>query len=148
MMDKLIIEGRLPGLNELLGAANAGYRLGNKLKQAAQDVVAWHIRQQLRGVRYANPIILHYAYYEPNRKRDKDNIAGGVHKVVQDALVKQGVIKNDGWKGVAGFTDLVFEVDRQNPRIEVTIEEVADETKKKTRRPRNTQRLQGAREKY
>lgn len=134
-MRTFVIKGRLPGLNDLLGAANAGYRLGNKLKQTAQELCEWAIKSQLRGYRTDNPVRLHYAYYEPNRKRDKDNISGGAHKVIQDALVVCGVIHNDGWKGVDGFTDLIFEVDKQNPRIEVTIEEVpCEQTKRKPRK--------------
>lgn len=121
---KLVINGRLPGYNELFGAANVNRYVGNELKQQAQNAVMWHIRQQLKGVHYDNPVILHYKFFEPNRKRDKDNVEGGAHKIVQDALVKMGVLKNDGWKQIAGDTNLVFEVDKENPRVEVEIEEV------------------------
>lgn len=34
-----------------------------------------------------------------------------------------GVLKDDGWKHVVGFSDR-FEVDKENPRIEVIIKEV------------------------
>lgn len=119
----LTIDGTLPGLNEIIDASRANYRLGNALKQQAQNAVMWHIRQQLRGVRFEKPVILRYRFYEPHRRRDKDNIASGAHKVIQDALVKSGVLKNDGWKYVEGFEDR-FDVDKQRPRIEVTIEEV------------------------
>ena len=43
-------------------------------------------------------------------------------KVIQDALVKCGVLKDDGWDYVIGFTDQFF-CDRNEPRIEVLIEE-------------------------
>lgn len=122
-MPKLTIDGTLPGLNEIIDASRANYHIGNALKQQAQNAVMWHIRQQLRGVRFEKPVILRYRFYEPNRRRDKDNIASGAHKVIQDALVKSGVLKNDGWKYVEGFEDR-FDVDKQNPRIVVTIEEV------------------------
>lgn len=125
-MTKLTINGRLPGFNEMFAAANTNRHIGNHLKQQAQNAVMWHIRQQLRGVHYDNPVILHYAYYEPNRKRDKDNVSAGAHKIVQDALVKTGVIRNDGWRDVAGFTDLIWDVDADNPRVEVMIEEVTE----------------------
>lgn len=121
----LTIKGTLPGLNEIIDASRANYRLGNALKQQAQNAVMWHIKQQLRGVKFDRPITLHYTFYEPNRRRDKDNIASGAHKVIQDALVKLKVIQNDGWKQIDGFTDS-FAVDKQNPRIEVTIEEVEE----------------------
>lgn len=122
-MTKLVINGTLPGLNEIIDASRANYRLGNALKQQAQNAVMWHIKRQLRGVKMDKPVILRYTFYEPNRRRDKDNIASGAHKVIQDALVKSGVLKNDGWKDIEGFEDS-FDVDKQNPRIVVTIEEV------------------------
>jgi Holliday junction resolvase RusA-like endonuclease len=43
--------------------------------------------------------------------------------VIQDALVKAKVLKNDGWKEITGFQDNFF-VDKDNPRIEVEIQEV------------------------
>lgn len=64
-----------------------------------------------------------YTWYEPNKRRDKDNISSFGRKVIQDALVQCGVLEGDGWKHVAGFSDR-FEVDKTNPRIEVLIREV------------------------
>lgn len=46
-------------------------------------------------------------------------------KFILDALVKNSVIQSDGWRGVAGFSDL-FAVDKDNPRIEVEIVEVGE----------------------
>ena len=43
--------------------------------------------------------------------------------MIQDALVNKGVLKNDGWEHIVGFSDR-FDVDTQNPRIEVLIREV------------------------
>lgn len=68
-------------------------------------------------------VFIEYNFFEPNTKRDKDNISGYFHKVFQDALVQAGIIKNDGWKCIRGFTDY-FEVDRGNPRIEVILQVV------------------------
>ena len=42
---------------------------------------------------------------------------------IQDALVDTGVLKDDGWKYVVGFSDR-FQVDKEHPRIEVKIREV------------------------
>ena len=44
-------------------------------------------------------------------------------KIIQDALVNTRVLKNDGWKQIAGFSD-EFDVDPKNPRIEVVITEM------------------------
>ena len=62
---------------------------------------------------------MNYSYYEPNRKRDKDNISI-FRKFFQDALVKGGYLENDGWAYIEGWTDS-FAVDADNPRIEIEI---------------------------
>ena len=90
------------------------------MKWEDQNKVEWFIRSQLRGVRIKKPVTMYYTWYEPNRKRDLDNISSYGRKVIQDALVHCGVIQNDGWKQILGFADR-FYVDRKEPRIEVVI---------------------------
>ena len=63
---------------------------------------------------------LQYKFFCQNRKKDKDNISGYFHKIFQDALVQRGVIKNDGWANITGFSD-EFYVDTKNPRVEVEV---------------------------
>lgn len=118
----LTIPGRLEGLNEYIAAMNSSRQKGNRMKRRRTEEVAWHCRAQLKGWRPKTPVRLSYRYYEPNRKRDKDNVAGFAHKVVQDGLVLARVLKNDGWDDVDGFAD-DFAVDRKRPRIEITITE-------------------------
>lgn len=117
---KLVILGTLPGLNELIAAERTHRQKGAKLKRDAETIVRLHIRQQLRGKRPKTPVMLHYRFFEPTRRRDKDNIAAFAHKTIQDSLVKEDIIANDGWDYVEGFVD-VFSVDKKNPRIEVII---------------------------
>lgn len=127
MTYKLIIPGRLPSLNEYTDAcrrdSNRNRYYSNAFKQNAQEQVEWAIRSQLKGVQVKPPVFLMYTFYEPNKKRDKDNIAGFAHKVIQDAMTAQGLLKNDGWAYIDGFQDS-FEVSKENPRIEVRIEEI------------------------
>ena len=75
-----------------------------------------------------NPSSLGYTWIEPNRRRDKDNIAFA-KKFIQDSLVHAGVLQNDGWKHIEHFTD-DFAVDPKNPRVEVVIEEFEGGNKK------------------
>ena len=65
---------------------------------------------------------MRYLWVEKNRRRDKDNISSFGRKVIQDALVKMGVLRNDGWENIEGFSDN-FAVDKGKPRIEIEIEE-------------------------
>lgn len=116
----LIVPGKLHSLNEYLGACNTHNKSGGRMKREDQTKVEWFIRSQLRGVRIKNPVIMRYHWYEPNKRRDLDNISSYGRKVIQDALVRCGVIHNDGWRQVLGFSDF-FYIDRKEPRIEVDI---------------------------
>lgn len=75
------------------------------------------------GVGIEKPVFMEYTWVEKNRRRDLDNISSFGRKVIQDALVDTGVLKDDVWKHIVGFSDR-FEVDKTNPRIEVLIKEV------------------------
>jgi Holliday junction resolvase RusA-like endonuclease len=125
MQYQLTILGRLEGLNNYTAANRTNPYKGSKMKKDAEDTIIWQIRQQLRGVHITKPVILKYDFYEPNKKRDLDNISAFGHKVIQDSLVKTGVLKNDGWNEITGFLDK-FYCDSARPRIEVTIVEVGD----------------------
>ncbi len=120
---KLIMPGRLPGLNDYIAAERANRHKGAKMKADSGNIVAAAIRQCLRGVRIEKPVFMEYLWIEPNRRRDKDNISSFGRKVIQDSLVDAGILKDDGWKHVVGFSDR-FEVDKENPRIEVLIKEI------------------------
>lgn len=119
----MTISGRLEGMNEYIAAMNKSRHAGAEIKRKRTEQVAYLCRAQLRGWKPKTPVRLDYTYYERDRKRDKDNVAGLAHKVVQDGLVKAKVIPNDGWDGVDGFSD-TFRVDRRAPRIEIRITEV------------------------
>lgn len=123
MKYKLTIPGLLPGLNEYIDAerSHKGKYKAASMKRQAQNVIGYMIRTQLRGVRFTRPVVIRYLWIEPSRRRDKDNIAFA-KKFIQDALVETGVLRNDGWSEIEGFTDN-FALDPKNPRVEVTTEE-------------------------
>ena len=116
----LTIEGRLPNLNDYTKACRTSPVIGNKMKQIQEDLIADYIFEQLNGVKFTGKTFLHFRWIEPNRNRDLDNICFA-KKFILDALVKNGILETDGWKGVFGFTD-EFDVDAANPRVEVIIE--------------------------
>lgn len=122
---KLVIPGILPGLNDLIDAERKHRQQGAKLKRQAEMVVIAAAAHSLGRWKAKGPVYMVYRWYEPNRRRDKDNISGFGRKVIQDALVKAGRLANDGWKDIEGFEDH-FAVDAEQPRIEVEIREVDD----------------------
>jgi len=120
---KLIIPGQLPGNNEYIAANRTNRYAGAALKKKAQEEIEWCIKRQLRGVRPKTPLSMSYTFYESNKKRDHDNVASFAMKVVQDALVESGTLKNDGWAEIERIS-LAWGVDKENPRVEITLEEI------------------------
>lgn len=118
-MKTLVIEGQLPNLNEYTKACRGNRYAGASMKKHAEMIIGMYIRQQLKDVKFDGTVELSFRWYEPNKKRDLDNICFA-KKFILDSLVSNGIIVADGWKGVIGFTDQFF-VDKENPRIEVDI---------------------------
>ncbi len=119
----LTIPGRLDGLNKFIGAERSKSYAGNNMKKRNERIVKKAICSCLNDAKIENQVFMEYTWYERNKRRDLDNISSFGRKVIQDALVKSGVLQNDGWKEIAGFSDR-FLVDKGNPRIEVLIREV------------------------
>lgn len=116
----LVIRGRLDNLNDYTRACRSDPRAGNRMKRQNEEIISGYIMQQLKGVRFKGRVYLHFRWVEANRNRDLDNVCFA-KKFILDALVSNGVIETDGWRGVSGFTD-EFDVDPDYPRIEVVIE--------------------------
>ena len=128
----LVIKGRMPDLNDYLKSERIAIRKngkfttkGNAMKQEYQRKVVSAVRSQLMGIHINKPVKIHYDFYEQNKRRDQDNVSSFARKVIQDGLVKGGLLANDGWKNISGSSEL-FYVDKDNPRIEILIREVDD----------------------
>lgn len=99
MKQLLIIPHRLPGMNEFAGRASRWHYGG--LKDETQASIQAEIRRQrLKPMPFAH---LSYTWYEPNRKRDLDNVASAC-KFINDALVACKILPNDGWAHVLGIS--------------------------------------------
>ena len=118
---KFTIPGRLSGANEAIKAMNSHYAIGNRLKRleskrCAEAAICGGVRPIKR------PVLIHFHWIEPNQRRDLDNVRFGA-KYILDGLRECGRLPNDGWAWVKGMSD-TFSVDKDNPRIEVSIVEV------------------------
>ena len=120
---------KLPSLNdyiraerERIGGRGKFLTKGAVMKREWQNYISVFIRKDLRGVKIEKPIIVHYHYFEPNRKRDFGNIHAPTQKFVEDALQDCGTIINDNQRYIVGFT-ADFAIDKENPRVEVELEE-------------------------
>ncbi len=125
MIQSMTVPGRLNGLNEYTRACRTHPHAGARMKRADQDAVLWAVKGA-RMLPCSGRVRIRYRFYEaPRRKgarlRDKSNIAGFAVKVIEDALVEAGVIPDDGWDVVAGYSCDFFR--SSDPRIEVEVED-------------------------
>ena len=121
-IDTIIIPGELPDLNEIIEASKNHWGSYSSLKKANTQLVAFCAKQATK--RRYKKIDLDIIWYCKDRRKDKDNIMAGGLKMILDGLVVAGVIKNDGWSEIGSINNH-FEVDKDNPRVEIKITEVA-----------------------
>lgn len=119
-MVTLTIPDRLPSLNEYTRACRGSKYTGASMKKHTEYVIGYHIKSQLKGIHFDAPVRMAFRWYEPNGRRDLDNIAFA-KKFILDALVTNKIIDDDNWKHVKGFTDEFF-ITKDHPRVEVDIE--------------------------
>lgn len=67
-------------------------------------------------------------YFKDKRRRDPDNYSG---KMLLDPLVKEGILIDDSFDVVTLVLD--GKVDKQNPRTEIEIRSVGNETDNETK---------------
>lgn len=117
-IQKFIIYGRLPGLNEYTSSNRSNPYAGANMKKKAERTVIKALSDS--GITPAvTPVLISYNWYEKDNKRDADNVSFA-QKFIQDALVEEGILPDDSRKYVVGSNHRVY-TDKINPRIEVTI---------------------------
>lgn len=114
---RLTIPGTLPGTNEILNASNNNRHVYNELKRNYTTFVALCAKQAKLPV--LPPADYTITWYCPNKRKDKDNIMGG-QKFIFDGLVAAGRLSNDGWNDIGDIWHR-FQVDKENPRVEIDI---------------------------
>ncbi|MDI6617877.1 MAG: hypothetical protein QME45_04255 [Clostridiales bacterium] len=118
---RITIPGVLPGLNEYINAERKNKYMAAAVKKKIERDIMLIAKAQLKNTTINKPVTMEYTWIVPDRRRDKDNIAFA-KKFIQDALVKTGILRDDGWNEITGFTDK-FKVDRENPSVEINIRE-------------------------
>ena len=99
------INKRLPGMNDILAAAKqTGKGIAySKMKKHIGEFIAYEIRTHgANKTEIEEPIAIKITWFEKTKRRDPDNISAGV-KFILDAMVKERVIKTDGWKSSYGW---------------------------------------------
>lgn len=118
---KLVIKGEYPTLNEIIKASKSHYMAyANQKKDfTALTMIYTKKAPKIKGLNDYT-----FVWYRREKRNDPDNITAG-QKYIFDGLVKGGLIENDGWKQVHDITHK-FRVDKDNPRVEIYISEVAE----------------------
>lgn len=96
---------------------NWHYAVSNNCKKRFKSDIRHLLDFKLEG-----KVRIEYEYYPPDkRKRDLMNVISVIDKFFQDALVESGCIEADDMSIVVEVNSKFIEIDRQNPRLEVTI---------------------------
>jgi hypothetical protein len=120
MTFEFFVPGPLPGLNEIIGEARKNRFAGAKQKKLWTEKIHWIIKAaKIPPIESAR---FHFEWHEKNKLRNPDNVAAA-KKFVFDSLQSAGVLKNDGWSQVLGFTDSFF-VSPEKPGVRVIISPV------------------------
>lgn len=110
----LWIPGRLAGLNEVV--CKNHFSVGRLKKEEQARILA---RATESGMRPAAPGYWSYLFVEDNRKRDPSNMLFGI-KLVEDALQSGGLLGNDGWNHIRGYS-IHWTLDQADPGVLVVI---------------------------
>lgn len=103
---------------------NAHHRVLSSAKRGYTDIVLDTLADFDPLPRYKR-IKVHYKVFPAsNRRYDGNNVVSIVDKFLMDALVKKGVIPDDNIAHVACYHWLPMPPDKDNPRIEVHIEDL------------------------
>ena len=84
-----------PSMNQVIDNTKQHWSKYSKKKKLYQDKVCWVIRAT--ALKPMESVNIEFEWHEKNKRRDPDNIGGFGRKVILDALVSMGIIKNDGW---------------------------------------------------
>ena len=105
-----------PTLNNLYVHNQYGHKFIGSKGQAWLDAAIWSIKGKVKKPLDPPVKMVVRLYYRDLRRRDNDNYL----KLVNDAVVRAGLIEDDNWQIIKLLTVEGF-LDREDPRIEVEI---------------------------
>lgn len=120
-MEKIVIDGDFPGLNQIINTAKTHFGAYSQMKKEHTERVQWACKE-LSPDFEPDRVFLNITYFVPNWRKDQDNIAVA-KKFILDGMVEEGIIEDDSHQYIAGWKER-FKKDKENPRIEVVVEEV------------------------
>lgn len=120
-MRSLVIPGPLPSLNDVIAANRTSPYVGARQKRSVQQTIGWAIKAaKLPAIEGRVDLVI--TWYEPDRRRDPDNVHSAV-KFILDALVDAQVLAGDRQRHIGSIHHNPIEIDRRNPCVVVEFEE-------------------------
>lgn len=99
---------------------NWHYKVSNNCKKKFKEDI-----KHLLDFRLDGKVKIDYEYYAPDkRKRDLMNVISVIDKFFQDAMVESGCIEADDISIVVEVNSRYMGIDRERPRLEVTIKKI------------------------
>lgn len=112
----------MPTLNKLIDLTKSHWSRYSRVKREWTEAVALCAKAHRPKMKFRGRVSITFTYYAPNKRIDPDNISSVARKFILDGLTKADVITDDSWKIISGLND-IYRIDKNNPRIEVAIEE-------------------------
>ena len=116
------IDGKLPNLNEIIDASKRHWSKYAKLKKRLMPKVVGQMLKELKPVKA--PVFIEFQWHRRDKRTDPDNISAGGRKVLLDALQASGILSNDGWSNVIGFSDRFIQ--SESDKVVMTLNICAD----------------------
>lgn len=105
----------------MINAARSHWSKGQDEKRKMTDQCRfWINAARLKPI--TRPVTIHFDWYEPNLRRDPDNIRAG-SKYILDAMQEASILPQDSRKWIKGLSDSYPPSDALKPRVEVSIED-------------------------
>lgn len=130
MNNYFIIRDKLPSLNEYQDACRSNKYSGAKIKEQVEYIISINIKaSKIKGTLKAPtkfPLTLNIYWHEKDKRRDVDNIKSAA-KFILDAMVKTGIIPDDGRKYIKQIHDTIVDEPTKQTFVVVEIIEEGSE---------------------
>ena len=124
MKYEFTLKGKQPSLNEYINLCRHNKHTGARFKREVQEIISWQIPPKLKEKQLTG-VVITFRWYEQNRRRDEDNVKSA-KKYILDSLVDVGTLQGDGHKHIIRQVDSDIMIDKNNPRVEIVIEEIEE----------------------
>lgn len=114
MENKILINRKLPSLNDVIQKNRQNRYEGARYKSEIESDIAWAIKKAMQEGNLhpvEKPCIAIIDWYEGDRRRDVDNIQSSA-KFILDALVEQKILKNDNRRHVKQVFHTVHDAEK------------------------------------